>query len=176
MLLVRKGFRHRTSQPGPRWWAGRAGAGIVPLVTWSTGRFGYSVRINSQWRTCFEWPAGQDGPENVEIFDYPRKKTAMPRTPIYPGEILSDELEELGLSAAEMARLIDVTANRIGQIIAGKRNITPDTDLRLGRYFGTAPDLWMYLQKTYELDLARIEIGPALATLPQRQAGQPRPV
>ena len=98
----------------------------------------------------------------------------MPRTPIHPGEILADELEELSLSAAELARLIDVPANRISQIIAGKRNITADTALRLGRYFGTAPDLWMNLQKTYELDLARIEIGPALETLPQRQAEQPR--
>ena len=98
----------------------------------------------------------------------------MPRTPIHPGEILADELEELGLSAAELGRLIEVPANRISQIIAGKRNITADTALRLGRYFGTTPDLWMNLQKTYELDLARIKIGTVLETLPQRGDGQLR--
>lgn len=92
----------------------------------------------------------------------------MARTAIPPGEILADELEELGLSAAELARLLDVPANRISQIVAGKRAITADTALRLGRYFGTSPDLWLNLQKTYELDAARAELGPALERLPQR--------
>lgn len=92
----------------------------------------------------------------------------MGRTPIHPGEILADELAELGLSAAALARLIDVPANRISQILAGRRSISADTALRLGRYFGTSADLWMNLQKTYELDLARAEIGPALDALPQR--------
>ena len=92
----------------------------------------------------------------------------MPRTPIHPGEILEDELAELGLSAAALARLIDVPANRVSQIIAGKRNVSADTALRLGRYFGTSPDFWMNLQKTYELDVARAQIGPALDRLPQR--------
>lgn len=93
----------------------------------------------------------------------------MARTPIHPGEILADELAELGLSSAELARLIDVPANRISQIIAGKRSISADTALRLGHYFGTSPDLWMNLQKTYELDLARAEMGPILKRLAQRQ-------
>jgi len=97
----------------------------------------------------------------------------MARTRIHPGEILADELEELGLSAAELARLIDVPANRITQILAGKRNITADTALRLGRYFGTSPDLWMNLQKAYELDMARAAIGPDLDRLPQRPQAEP---
>lgn len=74
----------------------------------------------------------------------------MTRTPIHPGEILADELKELGLSAAELGRLIEVPANRVSQIVAGKRNITADTALRLGHYFGTSPGLWMNLQQTYE--------------------------
>ena len=78
----------------------------------------------------------------------------MARTPIHPGEILADELNAIGLSAAELARLFDVPANRISQIVAGRRNITADTALRLGRYFGTSADFWMNLQKTYELRLA----------------------
>ncbi|WP_026988890.1 HigA family addiction module antitoxin [Fodinicurvata fenggangensis] len=97
----------------------------------------------------------------------------MARTPIHPGEILADELEELGFSAAELARLIDVPANRISQILAGKRNITADTALRLGRYFGTSPDLWMNLQKAYELDVARAELGSDLDRLPQRPQAEP---
>ncbi len=97
----------------------------------------------------------------------------MARTPIHPGEILADELEELDMSAAELARLIDVPANRISQIIAGKRNVTADTALRLGRYFGTSADLWMNLQKVYELDVARTEIGTDLDRLPQRPQAEP---
>ena len=92
------------------------------------------------------------------------------RTPIHPGEILADELKEFGLSAAELARTLGVPANRISQIIAGKRAISADTALRLGRYFGTSPDLWVNLQKTYELDLARRQIGQAINAIPQRPA------
>jgi antitoxin HigA-1 len=92
----------------------------------------------------------------------------MARTAIHPGEILADELEEMGLSGAELARQLQVPANRISQIIAGKRNISADTALRLGRYFGTTPDFWMNLQKSYELDAARAEIGAQIEQLPQR--------
>jgi antitoxin HigA-1 len=92
----------------------------------------------------------------------------MARTPIHPGEMLAEELKEVGISAAELARILDVPANRISQIIAGKRAISADTALRLGRYFGTSPDLWMNLQKIYELDLARQELGKAISRIPQR--------
>jgi addiction module HigA family antidote len=94
----------------------------------------------------------------------------MARTPIHPGEILGDELQEIGISAAELARTLGVPANRISQIIAGKRAISADTALRLARYFGTSPDLWMNLQKTYELDLARQQLGKVISTIPQRPA------
>jgi addiction module HigA family antidote len=86
----------------------------------------------------------------------------MNRTPIHPGEILSDELEALNITAAHLARSIDVPANRITQILAQKRVITADTALRLGKYFGTSAEIWMNLQKIYELDLARSEIGNEL--------------
>src|SRR5271169_6767020 len=94
----------------------------------------------------------------------------MARTPIHPGEILADELEELGISAAELARTLAVPPNRISQIIAQKRAISADTALRLARYFGTTADLWMNLQKTYELDLARQQVGKAITKIPQRPA------
>ena len=86
----------------------------------------------------------------------------MPRTPIHPGEILADELEEIGLKSSHLAKAIDVEPNRISQILNAKRAITADTSLRLGRYFGQSDDFWLDLQKQYELDLARQEIGDAL--------------
>jgi antitoxin HigA-1 len=92
----------------------------------------------------------------------------MARTPIHPGEILADELKEIGISAAELARTLEVPANRISQIIAGKRAVSADTALRLGRYFGTSADFWMNLQKIYDLDLARQEVGKAISRIPQR--------
>ncbi len=92
----------------------------------------------------------------------------MARTPIHPGEILADELREIGLSAAQLAREIEVPANRVSQIVAGKRTITADTALRLARYFGTSPDFWMNLQKAYDLDTARLAIGKAINRIPQR--------
>jgi addiction module HigA family antidote len=93
----------------------------------------------------------------------------MARTPIHPGEFLSDELRELGISAAELARLIHVPANRVSQIIAGKRHITADTALRLGRWFGTGPQLWLNLQQAYDLDLARQELGSVLDDIEPRE-------
>jgi addiction module HigA family antidote len=92
----------------------------------------------------------------------------MARTPIHPGEILADELEEIGLSAKKLADVIEVPPNRLYQILAGKRNMTADTALRLSRYFGTSPDFWMNLQTAYELDSARRRIGKAIERIPHR--------
>jgi addiction module HigA family antidote len=92
----------------------------------------------------------------------------MARTPIHPGEILSDELRELGISATELARLMHVPANRVSQILSGKRHITADTALRPGRWFGTGPHLWLNLQQAYDLDLARQQLGEALEAIEPR--------
>jgi addiction module HigA family antidote len=92
----------------------------------------------------------------------------MPRTPIHPGEHLAEELRELGISAAELSRQIDVPVNRITGIIHGQRGITADTALRLGHWFGTSPQFWMNLQQLYELRLAESEIGQQIAALPRR--------
>ena len=97
----------------------------------------------------------------------------MSRTPIHPGDHLADELQELGISARELARTIKVPTTRITDILRGRRGITGDTALRLGRYFDVSPDFWMNLQKLYELDLAREELGDQLAEIPRRaRAGQ----
>ena len=91
----------------------------------------------------------------------------MPRTPIHPGEHLAEELRELSLPAAELARQIDVPVNRITSIINGQRGITADTALRLGHWFGTSAQFWMNLQQLYELRLAEAEVGKAVAKLPR---------
>ncbi len=92
----------------------------------------------------------------------------MPHTPIHPGEHLAEELRELGLSAAELSRQIDVPVNRITGIIHGQRGITADTALRLGHWFGTSPQFWMNLQQNYELRLAESQVGAKIAVLPRR--------
>lgn len=92
----------------------------------------------------------------------------MARTPIHPGEILADELEEIGLSAKKLADVIEVPPNRLYQLLAGKRNVTADTALRLSRYFGMSADFWMNLQSTYELDLARQHLGKSIQRIPTR--------
>ena len=92
----------------------------------------------------------------------------MARTPIHPGEILGDELEETGLTAGKLADVIQVPPNRLYQLLAGKRSMTADTALRLGQYFGMSADFWMNLQTAYELDVARQQTGKAIRRLPRR--------
>jgi addiction module HigA family antidote len=82
--------------------------------------------------------------------------------PIHPGEILKDELEEIGLNGAELANRLGVPENRIYQILNGQRSVTADTALRLGKFFNTGPEFWLNLQKAYELDEARQKIGDSL--------------
>jgi addiction module HigA family antidote len=82
-----------------------------------------------------------------------------PIYPIHPGEILADELAELNMTPAELARQIHVPANRIYQLIAGKRAMTADTALRLQQWLGVSAAFWMNLQKRYELNLAAEQIG-----------------
>ncbi len=91
----------------------------------------------------------------------------MARTPIHPGEHLAEELGELKMSAAELARQIDVPVNRVTGIINGERSVTADTALRLGHWFGTSAEFWLNLQKLYELRRAQQDIGKSVAKLPR---------
>lgn len=79
--------------------------------------------------------------------------------PVHPGRLLAMELEARGLSAHALALKLRVPANRISEIVAGRRNITPETALRLGRYFGTSPDLWARMQADYDLACAADKLG-----------------
>ena len=85
--------------------------------------------------------------------------------PVHPGEVLAEELQELGLSANALANALGVPTNRITAILKGQRGITADTALRLSRYFGTTPQLWQNLQNAFELRVAEIESGKDIAEL-----------
>jgi antitoxin HigA-1 len=91
----------------------------------------------------------------------------MARTPIHPGEHLAEELDKLRISAAELARQLDVPVNRVTGILNGQRGITADTALRLGHWFGTSPEFWLNLQKLYELRLAQRQVGEQVKKLPR---------
>jgi addiction module HigA family antidote len=82
--------------------------------------------------------------------------------PAHPGEVLRDELEALGLSASAFAAALDVPANRISTILAGKRAVRADTALRLGRLFGTSAEFWLNLQDLHDLKLAAAKAGPSI--------------
>lgn len=90
----------------------------------------------------------------------------MGRSAIHPGEHLAEQLEELGMSAAELSRKLKVPTNRITAILNGQRAITGDTALRLGHFFGTSAEFWINLQKLYELRLAEQKAGEAINALP----------
>jgi len=85
---------------------------------------------------------------------------------IHPGEHLAEELKELGMSAAELARKLDVPTNRITGILNGQRAVTGDTALRLGHFFGTSAEFWLNLQSLYELRIAQAKAGKSIRALP----------
>jgi antitoxin HigA-1 len=85
---------------------------------------------------------------------------------IHPGEHLAQELKELGMSAAELARKLDVPTNRITGILNGQRAITGDTALRLAHFFGTTPEFWLNLQSLYEIRVAQKKAGKSIRVLP----------
>ena len=94
------------------------------------------------------------------------------REPIHPGETLREDLDALRMSAAELARRIQVPVNRITQILNGRRAVSGNTALRLGRFFGTSGEFWLNLQKLYELRLAERVNGAAIARLPTLEAAR----
>lgn len=92
---------------------------------------------------------------------------------IHPGEHLAEELTALGMSASELARKMDVPANRITQILHGTRGITGDTALRLGHFFGTSAQFWLNLQGLYEIRVAQEKAGSTIRELPRLKRRDP---
>jgi addiction module HigA family antidote len=92
----------------------------------------------------------------------------MLRPPIHPGEILADELAEIGITSNELARQLAIPPNRLGQIVRGRSAVTGDTALRLGHWFGNSAQFWLNLQSAYDLRVAEAEAGAEIAQLPVR--------
>ena len=83
--------------------------------------------------------------------------------PVHPGEILRGEIEAAGVSEDALSKALDVPLNQVTMILDGRQGITADTALRLARYFGTTPELWMNLQQTWELRRAETKVGRQIA-------------
>jgi antitoxin HigA-1 len=99
-----------------------------------------------------------------------RKKKRL--DPIHPGEILREEfMNPMGISINRLARDISVPPGRISEIVNGKRTITADTALRLGKYFGVSPETWLDLQSDYDLRVAQRKVGPEIEQRVQQFEG-----
>ncbi len=79
--------------------------------------------------------------------------------PVHPGEVLKQDLDDAEISMNELARALRVPSNRIVAIVNGRRGISAETALRLGRYFGTSPEYWLNLQALFDLETAREEVA-----------------
>jgi addiction module HigA family antidote len=90
--------------------------------------------------------------------------------PIHPGEILAEDLDDVGVSQAELARALGVPRSRISAIVRGERPITADTALRLSRYFGTSEGYWINMQARYDIERAKYEHADELARVEPRRA------
>jgi addiction module HigA family antidote len=86
------------------------------------------------------------------------------RPPIHPGRVIRTVLDEAHLSASAVALALRIPANRLTEIINGKRSISADTAMRLERYLGTSAQMWMNMQSQYDLDLAEAELAERIAS------------
>ncbi len=83
----------------------------------------------------------------------------MTRYAFHPGEFLAEELDERGMTGAELARALNIPQNRVSEILGGKRSVTVDTALRLARWIGSSPQYWLNLQQIHDLRIAEDRIG-----------------
>jgi len=112
------------------------------------------LNFSDQWRICLKWSDGNA--YDVEVTDYHEENHMKNKklSPIHPGEILMEEfLEPMGISQYRLAKDISVPPRRINEIVHGKRSITADTALRLGRFFGMSPQFWLNLQTRHDLEV-----------------------
>ena len=127
----------------------------IPFVsTGSSVSASLGPTVQGQW-TSRSWTI-TSGKESLSVL----------RRAVHPGEILKDELTELGVTPTTFARQIDVPPNRVSQIIAGKRSVTGDTALRFGHWLGVDPQFWLNLQAQFDLAAADQRVGAVVRTLP----------
>lgn len=101
--------------------------------------------------------------------------------PVPPGEVLQEQLEELGMSASKLAALLDVPPNRITGILNAQRSLTAETAIRLSKFFGTSAEFWLALQSNYDLRKAELESSPgakviSLADFKTARSRSPKPL
>ena len=125
----------------------------------------HAIRVNDQWRVCFEWPETSSGPMHVELVESD-SGGHMAAVAIHPGEHLVEELRALNMSASELARRIRVPTNRVTGILNGRRAITGDTALRLAHFFGTSAEFWLNLQSLHDLRVAEAKTGRLIQQRP----------
>lgn len=103
------------------------------------------------------------------------KKGGRRLPPIHPGEFLREDfLVPIGMSVNALAQKIGVPRARLNDIVNEKRGISADTALRLGRYFGMSPEIWLGFQQQYDLETANLKIGPALKAIKPRRVKKPK--
>lgn len=123
----------------------------------------FSIRINDQYRICFVWTSA--GPSDVGILAYHQETMIMEAklAPVTPGELLLEEfLKPMGISQYRLAKEIGVPSTRITEIVAGRRSITADTDLRLCRFFGLSDGYWLRAQVAYDTEVAQERLAGEL--------------
>jgi len=119
-----------------------------------------SIRINEQFRICFR--SGCCGDCGLPLRGFVTKQLS----PITPGEILNEDfLEPMGITKYRLAKEIAVPPQRIGDIVAGKRAITADTDLRLCKFFGLSEGYWLRAQVAHDIEVAKRDLSPTLANI-----------
>ena len=147
---------------------------VPKAEVWACGRSLVNDRCYSDSGLDLAWRSPTLGPQGLERVEpmakWPKltegQLATMLKRAVHPGEIVKDELEERGVSPASFARQIDVPANRISQILAGKRAVTGDSALRFGHWFGMDPQFWLNLQAQYELALAERLAGAKIRARP----------
>ena len=108
--------------------------------------------------------------------DFSDVSTGRRLPPVHPGEILRDEfLKPMDLSVYALARALGISRPRLNDIVLGRRGVTTDTALRLGRYFGMTPEFWINLQTRYDLDVAERTVRVQIEQEAEPRAGATRP-
>ena len=115
------------------------------------------MTINGPWRLVFRFADGDA--HDVEIVDYHQRSRRVIFEEVHPGRILKRELAARGLSAAALALKLRIAPQRVQEIVAGRRAISPETALRLGRFFGNEPEFWLAMQASYDLAMLRASVG-----------------
>jgi addiction module HigA family antidote len=143
-------------------WTKRVLFVILPVSALGSKPSGVAARVSTAFASTIDSAFASYGDREMRTKSRSSTTTKRAREtpPVHPGEILAEDfMAPLGLTANRLALDLRIPPNRLSEIIRGRRSITADTALRLGRYFKTSPEMWLGLQADYELRKARVEVG-----------------